>query len=627
MQLQKIFICLVFALHTFTSFSQSKSFYKASNDDLLADETKFPFWEARQKYTKTYFVDNNNALANDSNKGTEELPFQTISRAAELLRPGERVIIKSGVYRESIHPARGGISTKQMITYQAAENEEVIVKGSIILETEKWEKGKGWRYGKRKQKNTPQVWQFTFDGKHFQGYNPFGMLNLMHDREYLEYTKVNMKPHFKRRGMVFLNGKPIEQVLDPIALEKKDSGAFWVEHHGMRIHVRFPGNTSPNDYLIEATVKEQIFVPREYGCGFIKIDGIKFQHVGNGFPVPQRGMVSTNRGHHWIIENCTIEWANSVGLDMGNEMWYTINQDTIGFHVIRNNIIRYCGISGLQAMRAITVLVEDNMFDSIGWRDAELGFESGGIKFHRAQNTLIRRNVFRNITYAPGIWLDYKSNRNCRITKNVFSDITTARGAIYIEASHNHCLVDHNVFHKLHSQYWISGTYGAGGNALYTDGSDSINFTDNLIFDIENTGYGAYLNAPRIVGRRGGITRWHSVVNNIFINCRKHAIEFANVHNFSDKNIFSKMRGGYLTIGNPKPPLLLDLPAWQKLYNWEENGKYSKIAVDFDNKQMQLTIKGNESELKKCTAGPFKNYHKLKNINIDPRKTIQTEHP
>ncbi len=44
-------------------------------------------------------------------------------------------------------------------------------------------------------------------------------------------------------------------------------------------------------------------------------------HAGNGFPVPQRGLVSTNRGHHFIFEDNTFEWANSVGLDIGNEDW------------------------------------------------------------------------------------------------------------------------------------------------------------------------------------------------------------------------------------------------------------------------------------------------------------------
>ena len=35
----------------------------------------------------------------------------------------------------------------------------------------------------------------------------------------------------------------------------------------------------------------------------------------------QRAMVSTSRGHHWIIEDCTVRWANGVGIDIGNQFW------------------------------------------------------------------------------------------------------------------------------------------------------------------------------------------------------------------------------------------------------------------------------------------------------------------
>jgi hypothetical protein len=308
-------------------------------------------------------------------------------------------------------------------------------------------------------------------------------------------------------------------------------------------------------------------------------------------------------------------------VDLGNEMWHTIDQPDLGYHVVRGNIIRNCGISGLESLRAPALLVEDNLFENIGWQDAELAFESGAIKFHKAYDCLIRRNVFRNISYAPGIWLDYKSNKNCRISGNLFTDITTARGAIYIEVSRNLCRVDHNIFHKLRSQYWISGDYGAGGSALYTDGSDSIIFEHNLAIDIENTGYGSYLNAQRIVGMRGGITRFHKVLNNIFIDCKKHMIEFPNEDNFSNGNIFVNPKPGYLKITENGSELLLDLQAWNKLFGWENNGLRTRGQAEFDSKQMILSIEYSDvDELKDRKAGPFKRIEDIDNLNIDPRK-------
>ncbi|NDP21265.1 MAG: hypothetical protein GZ091_09325 [Paludibacter sp.] len=117
----------------------------------------------------------------------------------------------------------------------------------------------------------------------------------------------------------------------------------------------------------------------------------------------------------------------------------------------------------------------------------------------------------------------------------------------------------------MRSQYWLSGDYGAGGSAFYTDGFDSINFVNNLIINTKNTGYGAYLNAERLVNMRGGITIDHRVERNVFIDCKKYAIEFANTRNFSDDNLYFNSKSGYIKIENPLPPLLFDIEATNKL--------------------------------------------------------------
>lgn len=599
---------------------------RKTDDHLLADGKQFPTWEQKQKYTRTYHVNQSHPLADNKNSGSEDQPFLTIGRAAEVLLPGERVIIHEGLYRETVHPAHSGSGPGEMISYQAAAGEKVIISGSIVLD-EDWEPGRGWRYGKHKPyaasapESTVHVWQYELPGELMEGYNPFGMMNILHDRAYLDYTQVKMDAHFKRRGMLFFDGIPVKQVGKPVELADAEEGAFWIEHNGRRIHVRFPGTKGPKDVLVEAAIREQLFVPEEYGLGYIRISGITFRHCANGFPVPQRGAVSANRGNHWIIEDCIVEHVNSLGIDLGNEMWNTEWQEGIGHHIVRRNVIRQCGIAGLEALKAPGLLIEDNLFEDIGWHDAEHGWESGGIKLHLAENCLIRRNVFRRIHHAPGIWLDYHANRNCRVTKNVFTDIITARGCIYVEVSRNHCRIDHNVFHKTESQYWISGDYGAGGSALYTDGSDSIDFDHNLTLDIENTGYGSYLNAERIVDMRGGYTRFHRVTHNIFTGCRKHCIEFPNEHNFSDYNIFSGMKPGYLKMGNPAPPLLLDMEAWQIAFGWEKNGRLADIRATLDTETLEFTMQVEDAaSLGNADAGPFKKIKNYEGVILDPRE-------
>ncbi len=71
---------------------------------LLPDGREFVSWEKPLQFTRTYYVDNQDPRASDSNPGTRELPFLTINRAAQVLAPGERVVIRSGVGRRRVPP-------------------------------------------------------------------------------------------------------------------------------------------------------------------------------------------------------------------------------------------------------------------------------------------------------------------------------------------------------------------------------------------------------------------------------------------------------------------------------------------------------------------------------------------
>lgn len=616
MNIKSLLLPLYFIFGASALFAQS--IYNVTNDSSLADGTPFEMWEDKTVYKKVYFVDQTNPVADDANNGTEMYPFKTVNAAAKILKAGEKVIIKKGVYREHVVPFRGGDSPSKMIAYEAAPGDSVIICGSVEIPSRLFVKSRGW-YFSAIHKDSLNVWQVDLPPEWFQGYNPFGMTNILHDLSWLDYKRAKMDSHFKRRGMLFVNGKLATQVATPESLPAAGEFAYWIEHNGMRLHINLPLQAKPSDFRWEATNKEQVFAPRTYGLGYIKLKGITFRHAGNGFPVPQRGLVSASRGHHWIVEDCTIEWANSVGLDMGNESWSTELQSVLAHHIVRRNTIRNCGISGFQCYIAKQVLVEDNIFDNIGWQDAEHAFESAGIKFHQAENCLIRRNIFSHIKHAPGLWLDYLSNKNCRITSNLFTHITTARGAIYIEVSHNDCLVDHNFIYKTRSQWWLSGEYGAGGSGLYTDGSDSIRFYNNLIIDAENTGYGSYLNAERIVGMRGGITCDHTLGYNMFVDCGKHAVEFPNTRNKSDFNIYVNSRPGYIKLGNPSPPLLLDIEAATKLYDWDKHSIAVKnITYDYDETSRILHII--VAVPLPFRAGPFILEKGENVLNVDPRQ-------
>jgi parallel beta-helix repeat protein len=58
-----------------------------------------------------YCVDANDPHASDSNPGTFALPFRTIGKAASLVKGGDTVFVKAGVYRETVILSRSGTST------------------------------------------------------------------------------------------------------------------------------------------------------------------------------------------------------------------------------------------------------------------------------------------------------------------------------------------------------------------------------------------------------------------------------------------------------------------------------------------------------------------------------------
>ena len=80
----------------------------AADDSRLPDGTEFVSWEQPLTFSKTYYVDNTAPNADDNGPGDKARPFRTINKAAQMLQPGERVVIAAGTYRECVRPARGG---------------------------------------------------------------------------------------------------------------------------------------------------------------------------------------------------------------------------------------------------------------------------------------------------------------------------------------------------------------------------------------------------------------------------------------------------------------------------------------------------------------------------------------
>jgi hypothetical protein len=609
---------------------------------LLPDGQEYVSWEVPFEFSKTYYVDNGNPTASDQNPGTKESPFLTINKAAQVLQPGERVVIMEGVYREKVMPLRGGTGPDKIISYEAAPGAKVIVKGSRLAKSG-WEPSIGFRIS-RADSNGGQlkIYQLNLEQFEFKGYNPFGMANVMMERFYLKPKPEELKPHLLRRGMIFVDGKKLEQVERYRDMAQKD-GTFWCEQNGMAVHVRLAGDSDPCSHEVELVIQEQVFSPQKRYLGYIRVKGITFEYAASGFPVPQRGLVSTNCGHHWIIEDCVIRHANSVCLDIGNQDWTYDNPPQIGYMIVRRNQIIDAGICGLAGASAIHTLVEFNLIENIGWQDAELAWESGGLKFHGAKGTVIRNNVIRHMIYAPGIWLDYE-NDNSRVTGNVIGDlIETVRGGIYLEASQHQNMLDNNIIWRVTRGKGGSGWNIAdeGGWGIIIDGSDETIVAHNLLGECEDAGVKTRTVEGRIVESRGGISYWNQVLNNIFYQCGK-SIDFSHKENTAEGNVYvktEKNRGTGLNWISTPEGLRVDLPAWQKYFGFDKQGALADMncSMDLDSLTMTYSVSDKIPQIetgrhfqrdllgqtvgKRRYAGPINELaEEAKTIKIDPRQ-------
>ena len=139
---------------------------------ILPDGQEFKTWEAPLKFSRTYYVDQRHNKAADNNPGTADLPFRTLNRAAQVLQPGERVVVAAGIYRERVAPARGGAGPDRMISYEAAPSAEVILSGSEVLPT-------NWAPSKLAgQDDIKSAWMTTLPAELFADENPFAEINL-----------------------------------------------------------------------------------------------------------------------------------------------------------------------------------------------------------------------------------------------------------------------------------------------------------------------------------------------------------------------------------------------------------------------------------------------------------------
>lgn len=511
----------------------------SQNTDNSFDWNNYKSWENETRYTKTYIVNQKHHNASDSNIGNINFPLKTINQAAQLVKEGERVLIYSGVYRETIFPKNSGISNDKMISYEAAPGEKVIIKGSKIL-NQKWEQRKvltdelpdatlTYTWSRR-------TWVTTIPDAFFDvNYFPFQLPNILPEEHALmPWAKLvkNIPPYISSRGLIFQNGQRLKQ-MEHYADVVRVPGSFWIDVDKKTVHIHSFDSGDPNKSLIEIATKRYLFKPQKVGLNYIQVSGLTFEHCANGFLRTSTGAVTSLGGHHWIIENNTISQINSSGLEFGYlayepedpnpENILRKEKDNQGFMIVRNNIIHDCGTAGIRSFVVTNGLITGNHIYNIGWQDAENYWECSGIKILVAHKTLVNRNHIHNIQGGNGIWLDWDI-RYSRVTQNSIHDVQNIQGGIFIEASHYPNLVDNNFI------------WNIDGNGIYANDTDYLMVFHNLVANITGNVVHAIVQTDRSQNGRKLTAEENLVNNNIFIDGLP--MRFSSNSNKADYNLY-----------------------------------------------------------------------------------------
>lgn len=400
---------------------------------------------------------------NDFNAGNIEAPFRTISKAAKVAQPGDVITVHEGVYRERIDPFYGGVHDGSRIVYQAAQEEEVWIKGSEEINS--WKKYKG------------DIWKVVIDNEFFGDFNPYQEI------VYGDWlTGTSGRDH--HLGEVYVNGKALfeidslSKVFDEIPLKNaKDiegSKYKWYCESNQEIttiYANFNG-VNPNKELTEINVRSTVFFPTKTGINYITVRGFNMCHAATQWAPPtaeQGGLIGPNWSKGWIIEDNLISDSKCSGIVIGKERASGQNQwsrdkkkhgtqyerevvfkalqlgwskEVIGSHIIRNNIIKDCEQGGIIGhMGCVFSEISNNHIYNINVKKQFIGWEVAGIKLHAAIDVVLKNNFIHD--NHRGIWLDWQA-QGARVTGNILFNHPDGED-LFVEVNHGPMIIDNNI--------------------------------------------------------------------------------------------------------------------------------------------------------------------------------------
>ena len=231
--------------------------------------------------------------------GTKACPFSTIQQAADAAMPGDEVLVAPGIYREDVHPLRGG-SEENRIIYCAEVPGQSVITGAEVLS--QWEEcGCG-------------IWKTVIPNDVLGEDNPFA--DLISGDWY--YDDAAEPVH---RADIYLDNRSLREVFTREALLAAEPSPYaWDTEFSRNVWMskRTDGQTTiylhllcgaPAGHLLEYSARRHCFYPMETGIHSITLSGFVFCKAAPQWAPPtayQEGMVGPHWAKGWVIEDCEL---------------------------------------------------------------------------------------------------------------------------------------------------------------------------------------------------------------------------------------------------------------------------------------------------------------------------------
>ncbi len=295
----------------------------------------------------TYYVA---TAGNDTNPGTFDRPWRKIGKAASTMAAGDSVLVRGGVYYESVSPGQSG-SESDPITFASYDTESVFVDGSEVITG--WARDSGDRY--RASVN------FTCDPRFTTTRDPNGNYG----------------------GLVTQNGAKLQYALEASPAAVDSAGEYYMNDSAsppFTIYVRvrdLGAGVDPNNYEMRIGRRRKGF-DLDGGKDRLVVDGITFRNyndnaihsIGSTDCEFRRltlhtnfitGIYLTSGSNRCLIERCAF-WDNGHG---GIELASTNKTTVRKNRFVKRDLGDGCGGNGAHMwLGPVGALADSNLIEN-----------------------------------------------------------------------------------------------------------------------------------------------------------------------------------------------------------------------------------------------------------------------